>query len=121
MFDLNYWQQRVARQTFIDTALIDGRPVSAVSGATFDAINPATNLLLSRVAACGENEVDLAVCSARQAFDTGPWRRLPPVERKKKHVKNSQLLMTHPEQQAQLHSRNKGKPEIRRASGSEIV
>lgn len=46
MFDLNHWQQRVARQTFIQTALIDGQPVGSIDGATFDAINPATQQLL---------------------------------------------------------------------------
>ncbi|MCF5233428.1 MULTISPECIES: aldehyde dehydrogenase [unclassified Pseudomonas] len=110
MFDLHYWQQRVARQTFIDTALIGGRPVSAASGATFDAINPATHQLLARVAACGDAEVDLAVRSARQAFESGPWRRMPPVERKKILIRLSELLMIHREELALLDSLNMGKP-----------
>ncbi|MGH8354791.1 MAG: aldehyde dehydrogenase [Pseudomonas sp.] len=110
MFDLNYWQQRVARQTFINTALIGGRSVNAASGATFDAINPATQQLLSRVAACGDAEVDLAVRSARQAFETGPWRRMPPVVRKKILIRLSELLMTHREELALLDSLNMGKP-----------
>lgn len=110
MFNLDYWQQRVARQTFIDTALIDGQPVSSMSGATFDAINPATNQLLARVAACGEQEVNLAVRSARRAFNTGPWRRMPPGERKKILIKLSELLMAHREELALLDSLNMGKP-----------
>ncbi|MDN5400452.1 MAG: aldehyde dehydrogenase PuuC, partial [Pseudomonas sp.] len=63
MFNLDYWQQRAARQTFISTALIDGHPVGALCGATFDTINPATNRVLAQVAACGAAEVDLAVRS----------------------------------------------------------
>ncbi|KAB0492082.1 aldehyde dehydrogenase [Pseudomonas psychrophila] len=110
MFNLDYWQQRVARQTFIDTALIDGQPVSSMSGATFDAINPATNQLLARVAACGEQEVNLAVRSARRAFNTGPWRRMAPGERKKILIKLSELLMAHREELALLDSLNMGKP-----------
>ncbi|MEC4168127.1 aldehyde dehydrogenase [Pseudomonas sp. MS-1(2024)] len=110
MFNLDYWQQRVARQTFIDTALIDGQPVSSMSGATFDAINPATNQLLARVAACGEQEVNLAVRSARRAFNTGPWRRMAPGERKKILIKLSGLLMAHREELALLDSLNMGKP-----------
>lgn len=110
MFNLDYWQQRVARQTFIDTALIDGQPVSSMSGATFDAINPATNQLLARVAACGEQEVSLAVRSARRAFNTGPWRRMAPGERKKILIKLSELLMAHREELALLDSLNMGKP-----------
>ncbi len=110
MFDLNYWQQRVARQTFIDTAVIGGQQVASVSGATFDAINPATNQLLARVAACGEEDVNLAVRSARRAFNTGPWRRMSPGERKKILIKLSELLMVHREELALLDSLNMGKP-----------
>ncbi|MGH8417908.1 MAG: aldehyde dehydrogenase [Pseudomonas sp.] len=110
MFDLNYWQQRVARQPFIDTALIGGKPVSSISGLTFDAINPATNQLLARVAACGEEDVNLAVRSARRAFNAGPWRRMPPGERKKILIKLSELLMVHREELALLDSLNMGKP-----------
>lgn len=110
MFNLEYWQQRAAGQTFISTALIDGQPVSALSGATFDAINPATDQLLAQVAACGEAEVDLAVRSARRAFDHGPWRRMPPGERKKILLKLAELLMNHREELALLDSLNMGKP-----------
>ncbi|RFD27440.1 aldehyde dehydrogenase PuuC [Pseudomonas sp. GL93] len=110
MFNLDYWQQRAARQNFIHTALIDGHAVAALSGATFDAINPATNQLLARVAACGEVEVDLAVRSARRAFNNGSWRRMPPGERKKILLKLADLLMTHREELALLDSLNMGKP-----------
>lgn len=110
MFDLDYWQQRVARLTFIDSALIDGQQVGALSGATFDAINPATNQLLARVAACGPEEVDLAVRSARRAFETGPWRRMSPGERKKILIRLSELLMAHRDELALLDSLNMGKP-----------
>ncbi|MCV2223953.1 aldehyde dehydrogenase [Pseudomonas mercuritolerans] len=110
MFDLNYWQQRVARQTFINTAVIGGQQVSSISGATFDSINPATNQLLARVAACGEEDVNLAVRSARRAFSTGHWRRMSPGERKKILIRLSELLMVHREELALLDSLNMGKP-----------
>jgi gamma-glutamyl-gamma-aminobutyraldehyde dehydrogenase len=110
VFDLDYWQQRAARQTFSDKALIDGRQVSASSGATFDSVNPATNRLLARVAACGEVEVDLAVRSARQAFNEGPWARMAPIERKKVLLRLSELVLAHREELALLDSLNMGKP-----------
>lgn len=110
MFDLDYWQQRAARQTFSDKALIDGRQVSASSGATFDSINPATNQLLARVAACGEVEVDLAVRSARRAFNEGPWARMAPIERKRVMLRLSELILAHREELALLDSLNMGKP-----------
>jgi gamma-glutamyl-gamma-aminobutyraldehyde dehydrogenase len=110
VFDLDYWQQRAARQTFSDKALIDGRQVAAASGATFDSINPATHQLLARVAACGEVEVELAVRSARRAFNEGPWARMAPVERKRVMLRLSELVLAHREELALLDSLNMGKP-----------
>lgn len=110
MFDLSYWQQRAARQTFIDKALIAGRQVAADSGAIFDSINPATNRLLARVAACGEAEVDLAVRAARRAFDQGPWARMAPGERKKIMLRLAELMLANREELALLDSLNMGKP-----------
>ena len=110
MFDLDYWQQRAARQSFLDKALIGGRQVSASSGLTFDLVNPATNALLTRVAACDEIEVDLAVRSARQAFETGPWSRMAPGDRKKVMLRLSELILAHREELALLDSLNMGKP-----------
>ncbi|WP_025129858.1 aldehyde dehydrogenase [Pseudomonas sp. PH1b] len=110
MFDLGYWQQRAAQQTFTDQALIGGRHLSAQSGATFDAINPANNQLLARVSACGEVEVDLAVAAARQAFEQGPWARMAPVERKRVLLRLAELMLAHREELALLESLNMGKP-----------
>ncbi|MBF8778141.1 aldehyde dehydrogenase [Pseudomonas fulva] len=110
MLDLSYWQQRAASQHFIDKALIGGQLLPSLSGATFDAVNPATNQRLASVAACGEHEVDLAVRTARRAFETGPWARMAPAERKKILLKLSGLLMAHREELALLDSLNMGKP-----------
>ncbi|WP_375739688.1 aldehyde dehydrogenase [Pseudomonas boanensis] len=110
MFDLGYWQQKAARQAFNDKALIGGRQVAAESGETFDSINPATNQLLARVAACGVAEVDLAVRTARRAFNEGPWARMAPVERKKVLLRLAELMLQHREELALLDSLNMGKP-----------
>tara|TARA_R100001244_G_scaffold64627_5_gene53485 strand:- start:10154 stop:11644 length:1491 start_codon:yes stop_codon:yes gene_type:complete len=110
VFDLSYWQQRAARQGFIDKALIGGRQIAAESGMTFDAINPATNQLLASVAACGAAEVELAVRSARRAFEHGPWARMAPGERKKILLRLAELMLQHREELALLDSLNMGKP-----------
>jgi len=64
-------------QPFIDGAFVDAR-----SGETFDTYTPATGQVLASVAACGREDVDVAVRSARAAFEQGSWRRMAPAERK---------------------------------------
>ncbi|WP_430445072.1 MAG: aldehyde dehydrogenase [Pseudomonas piscis] len=110
MFDLRYWQQRAAQQTFIDQALIGGRRQPAQSGATFDAINPATGQVLAQVSACNADDVELAVANARQAYEQGPWARMAPVQRKRVLLRLAQLLLEHREELALLDSLNMGKP-----------
>src|SRR5256885_12800201 len=60
---------------------IGGRWVEAASGKTFDTLNPATGEVLARVAEGGAEDIDRAVAAARNSFDRGPWRELPPAER----------------------------------------
>ena len=60
---------------------INGRFRSSASGATFETLNPATNAVLAAAADGGEEDVAAAVEAARQAFDDGPWPRLPVTER----------------------------------------
>nr|WP_189657551.1 aldehyde dehydrogenase [Pseudomonas sp. RW3S2] len=90
--------------------MIGGRFVAAAGGATFDAINPATNQLLARVAACTSEDVDRAVASARQAFEQGPWARMAPTERKRVMLRLAELMLAHREELALLESLNMGKP-----------
>ncbi|WP_288376813.1 aldehyde dehydrogenase [uncultured Pseudomonas sp.] len=110
MHDSTYWQQQAAKLTFRDQAMIGGRFVAAAGGATFDAINPATNQLLARVAACTSEDVDRAVASARQAFEQGPWARMAPTERKRVMLRLAELMLAHREELALLESLNMGKP-----------
>ena len=51
--------------------LIDGKWVDAVSGKTFETINPATGEVIAHVAEGDKADVDKAVKAARKAFDKG--------------------------------------------------
>lgn len=110
MFELSDWQQRAQQQRFITTALIAGQPVTPACGETFTAINPATQQVLAEVSACGEAEINLAVSAAREAFDSGPWPRMAPVERKAVLQKLAALILENREELALLDSLNMGKP-----------
>jgi aldehyde dehydrogenase (NAD+) len=46
----------------------------AVSGKTFDSVNPATGEALARVAEGDAEDVNRAVAAARRAFE-GPWSK----------------------------------------------
>ena len=110
MLQLSDWQQRAASQEFVTGVLIDGRLRQAASGATFAAVNPATNRVLAQVAAGDAVDVDAAVRSARRAFEEGPWARLAPRERKRVLLRLAELILAHREELALLDSLNMGKP-----------
>nr|WP_305518678.1 aldehyde dehydrogenase [Pseudomonas sp. Q11] len=93
-----------------NNALIDGLPHEASDGTRLQVINPANGQLLASVVACGEQDVDLAVLSARKAFEQGPWARMAPAERKAVLLRLSQLMLAHREELALLDSLSMGKP-----------
>jgi aldehyde dehydrogenase (NAD+) len=55
--------------------LIDGRLVGAVSGRTFENVNPATEEAIGEVADGDLADMDAAITAARRAFDDTPWSR----------------------------------------------
>ena len=64
-------------------AFIDGKYVDAVRGTTLDCIFPGDGKLIGHVAACDTEDVDIAVRSARAAFEAGAWSRAAPQDRRK--------------------------------------
>lgn len=110
MTDLKSWQRLAQNQRLIDTANIAGKAHQALSGDTFAVINPATNTLLAKVAACADADVDLAVRAARKSFANGPWARMQPRERKATLLRLSELILAHREELALLDSLSMGKP-----------
>jgi aldehyde dehydrogenase (NAD+) len=60
--------------------LIGGKQVEALSGKTFDSINPATGKVIAQLAEGGPEDIDRAVDAARAAFE-GPWSGFKPLDR----------------------------------------
>lgn len=60
-------------------AFVDGAYVDALSGETFDCVNPATGRVIAAVAACDADDVDRAVRGARAPRSSRvcgrAWRR----------------------------------------------
>ena len=61
--------------------LIDGTWRDAVSGRTFDTINPADETVITQVAEASAPDVDAAVMAARKAFESGAWPKMGAPER----------------------------------------
>src|SRR5699024_7657649 len=91
-------------------AYLDGGFVPAVSGATFESIDPATGRKLADIAAGDAQDVDRAVASARAAFDSGVWSRMHPSERREILLRLVALLEENLEDLALTEAIDAGKP-----------
>ena len=81
--DRGTWERLSASVRPEGRAFIAGRPVAARDGRVFDDVSPIDGQVLCQVARCGPADVDAAVAAARASFETGPWRRMEPKERKR--------------------------------------
>lgn len=102
--------QVIERLEYRSQAFIDGRFVEARSGATFNTLNPATGKVLTKVAACDVEDVDLAVQAARAAFEAGVWSKLAPAERKAVMQRFADLIDANRLELSVLESLEAGKP-----------
>lgn len=89
---------------------IQGRFCDARNGKTGEFFNPADNSVLGCAPESAVEDVDEAVSAAREAFDNGPWRRMPAVERAAKLFKLADLVESDAENLAAMDTRNSGKP-----------
>jgi len=60
---------------------IDGEWVEALSGETFESIDPFTAKAWATIPKCDARDVDRAVEAARRAFDDGEWSKLTATQR----------------------------------------
>jgi 4-(gamma-glutamylamino)butanal dehydrogenase len=75
------WAGRVDALTIPSGLFIDGEVRAAVAGGTVPVTSPRDGRTLGHVAWAGAEDVDIAVASARAAFDSGGWSRRHPRER----------------------------------------
>jgi len=90
--------------------LINGEWVPAVSGRTFETINPATGDVIAQVAEGDEADVDKAVRAARAAFETGKWAKWPASRRGQALNKLADLIEANADELARLEALDNGKP-----------
>jgi aldehyde dehydrogenase (NAD+) len=90
--------------------LINGQWRDSASGKVFPTVNPATAEKICDIAEADAADVDLAVRAARDAFDTGPWSRMPASERGKLLNRLAGLMEKNLEELACLEALDNGKP-----------
>ncbi|MQR97284.1 aldehyde dehydrogenase [Fictibacillus phosphorivorans] len=98
---------------------IDGEYVDALSGETFESINPATNEKLALVANGSEQDAKRAIQSAKNAYASGVWSKMPVEERSDILCKMSDLIMENANELAMVETLDVGKP-IKESRGFDI-
>jgi betaine-aldehyde dehydrogenase len=93
---------------WMPSLLIDGTWTEG-SGGTADVINPFDASVVETVGQAGPADVERAVAAARTAFDTGPWRRTPAVERGALLRRVADLLVRDKEEIARTETLDTGK------------
>lgn len=91
-------------------ALVEGQRVKAVAEETFECRSPIDGRLLTPVVRGRQADIDLAVGSARRAFEDGRWRRQPPAARKRVLQRFAELITQHKDELALLETLDMGKP-----------
>ena len=99
--------------------LIGGEWVPSEGEATIPITNPFDGSSLGTVPRSSRSDVRRAIDAAREAFDRGPWPRLPPRGRSEVFLKAAQLLQQRLPEIAELESRNQGKT-IKQAADADL-
>ena len=89
--------------------LIDGEFRPALSGRTFETLNPATGEVLAHVAEAGAEDVDLAVAAARRAFEE-VWGPMRAADRGAALLRFAEVIRRHADELVELESLDSGKP-----------
>src|ERR687890_826351 len=80
------------------------------NGTVQTACDPATGEAIAQFASAGAPEVDAVVRAAREAFETGPWRKMRPFERGRIMQRIGELILKRREELARMECRDSGKP-----------
>jgi len=104
------WQSAAEHLDIEGRAYINGRYVDALSGQTRTTHNPANGESLADVANCGAEDAEIAVNGAREAFESGVWSSMAPMDRKMVLVRWAELIEDHRDELALIECLDVGKP-----------
>jgi acyl-CoA reductase-like NAD-dependent aldehyde dehydrogenase len=104
------WHARARALQPRGEAVINGRRVAALDGATFPCLSPIDGRQLALVAAGDARDIDAAVAVARASFERGDWSGQSPAARKRVLQNFATLVETAIEELALLETLDMGKP-----------
>ena len=87
-----------------------GKLVGAVSGKTFEEVNPATGAVIANAPEGDKADDDLAVAAAHHAFDNGVWPKLSGSQKSRRLWRLADLIERDLEELAELEWIDNGKP-----------
>jgi acyl-CoA reductase-like NAD-dependent aldehyde dehydrogenase len=114
--DRSTWERLAASQRPEGRAFIAGRLVPARDGRMFDDVSPIDGSTICPVARCGPADVAAGVAAARESFESGPWRRMEPRERKRTLRRFAEAIRADVDALALLETRDVGKPIVNSVS-----
>lgn len=109
LLSLDEYRSLAAEAEIQNAAHIDGG-FHRCNGPSFETLNPATGEKITSLNMAAEDDVDLAVARAREAFDSGRWSRLHPAERKEVLIRLAKLIKRNRHELAVIESLDSGKP-----------
>ena len=93
-----------------ENVFIGGTWAQPQSTGKIDVISPFTERVIATVPKVGRSDVDAAVSAARQAFDSGPWPRLPVADRIEAVGRLREVFARRQEEMAQAITAEMGSP-----------
>lgn len=106
----DYWEKALASLVPEGRNFIGGSHCGAVSGRTFSRTRPMDGRPGALLARSEAADVDAAVRAAREAFESGVWRHMEPVEKKRVMLRWAELIRQHGQELALLETLDVGKP-----------
>ena len=107
---VNEWTDLAGKLKYRNQLFIDGKFVDALSGKSLDAISPIDQRKLCAISAAQSEDIDVAVKSAKYAFDSGVWRDMNPRDKKALMLKWADLVRENYKEIALLETLEVGKP-----------
>jgi acyl-CoA reductase-like NAD-dependent aldehyde dehydrogenase len=104
------WADRAAALRFDGRSLIEGQRQASAHGETFAKCSPVHGRLLGPVARGSAHDIDVAVRSARAAFEDKRWSGQPPAARKAVMQRWAELILANREELALIETLDMGKP-----------